>query len=229
MRAIYCLHLDRPSVTVSERWFDYASAWARIDPDHQGSATGSRRIGQLVDYLARDLSRGASIALGFSVPLFIPLAGDREALFRGRPGDTPRASAGVGACVGGIVGAHAAAFVLSRIAAPYSATHAFTCSAACWSAPVRPVLLAWEAFVSGPAKAESFNDRCLDAATAAAWFDAVHDDPRRRDGVQPGACLSLIGAVALRTGWTTDVSILAEPCVMVRPAERFKGRIVPAS
>lgn len=228
MGVIYCLNLEPPWGGASEAFFEYRSAWARIDPDHADVATGSRRVSQLIDHLNCDLSQGLSVALGFSVPLFIPLAMTREDLFMGRPGDD-RALGGAGACLGGIVGAHAAAFILSWIAEPHASTHTFTCSARCWSRSTRPVLLAWEAFVTGPARGENFNDGCMDAATAAACFAAVQDAPERQNAVEPRTCLSLVGAAALRTGWTTDVSTLAEPCVVMRPTERFKGRIIPAT
>jgi hypothetical protein len=71
----------------------------------------------------------------------------------------------------------------------------------------------WEAFVSGASKAES---HCGDAALAVLAFEeaVTHGFHANNDGVP---VLSLIGAALLRAGWSSDVGVLSETCMVVKP------------
>ena len=78
-------------------------------------------------------------------------------------------------------------------------------------------LFLWEAFVSGAGKARGdANLHCLDAEAAALRFLEALPDPPSINAVLEPDVLSLIGAVLLRTGWTSDVRILARSCLVVR-------------
>jgi hypothetical protein len=76
-------------------------------------------------------------------------------------------------------------------------------------------LFVWEAFVSVKGKGQSHVD---DAKVAVdAFIDALPDP---RSCVHCSDAYSLIGAALLRTGWTKDVAVLAEPAVVIRAASR---------
>lgn len=48
-------------------------AWARLVGGDDEPPEGGRSISQLVEHLSRDLASGATVALGFEAPLFIPV------------------------------------------------------------------------------------------------------------------------------------------------------------
>jgi hypothetical protein len=70
----------------------------------------------------------------------------------------------------------------------------------------------WEAFVSAKSKRGSHVD---DAKAAVAAFVDALPNPRTCVQCSEGA-YSLIGAALLRTGWASDISLLSQPCIVVR-------------
>ncbi len=75
-------------------------------------------------------------------------------------------------------------------------------------------LFLWEAFVSGKAKTKNHAD---DAERAVRAFDLSLPDPPRANRINEPTVMSLVGAAALWTGWTSDPSILKEPCLVISP------------
>jgi len=74
-------------------------------------------------------------------------------------------------------------------------------------------LLLWEAFVTGSAKRDSHAN---DAVAAVEAFRAALPDPTRAHALLDSEVLSLLGATMLRTGWTSDLMVLAAPTLVIR-------------
>jgi len=83
--------------------------------------------------------------------------------------------------------------------------------------PVGPGwLLVFEAFVTDQRKT-SDTRHIEDAHLAIAGFQRGMRDPASfQSSVEEPNCLSLLGAMMLRTGWDTDPAILSRPCLVVR-------------
>ena len=84
-------------------------------------------------------------------------------------------------------------------------------------------VLLWEAFVSGPGHARGksatgVSEHIQDAATAAAAFRAwwsTHPHPPSAVSCSPR--INTFGAIALWAGWTDDVSMLSQECLVLWP------------
>src|SRR5690606_25833107 len=82
-------------------------------------------------------------------------------------------------------------------------------------------LFLWEAFVTGKAKGDSHT---ADARLGAEAFACALPDPMSCNAVTcANGVHSLVGAALLRTGWSDDLRLLQEPCLVVRAhvAEQF--------
>jgi hypothetical protein len=100
-----------------------------------------------------------------------------------------------------------------------------------WPATARVLL--WEAFVSGPGHARGANERGVsahvqDAATAAAafraWFSGA---PRSASAVRCEAAIATFGAIALWSGWSTDVALLSQQPLVIWPDQPLGANVVP--
>ena len=74
-------------------------------------------------------------------------------------------------------------------------------------------LFLWEAFVSANAKGVTHVD---DASVAVAAFTAALPDPRQSSTITAERPLSLIGAAAVWSGWSTDSDLLHVAPLVVR-------------
>lgn len=171
------------------------------------------RPSELVAHVAALLNSSIPVALGFECPLFVPLADDEMALTSARPGEGSRpwsAGAGCGALTTGLV---QVTWTLQRIRDSLRRSPSAYLS---WSrfATTADGLFLWEAFVSGAAKSDQ---HVHDAqAGAEAFRDALPDPPAANAITCYGPVHSLIGAALLRTGWTDDIAVLLEPCMVLR-------------
>jgi hypothetical protein len=159
------------------------------------------------------LDTSLPVALGFECPLFVPLREDEQDLLRQREGERGysfSASAGTSALVAGLV---EAAWVLLRVRRLLRASvPAFLDSAEFVRAGTG--LFLWEAFVAGAAKAGGHAD---DARIGAEAMTAALPDPRAANAVQCASPThSLIAGALLRTGRSTDASLLGQPCLVIR-------------
>ena len=74
----------------------------------------------------------------------------------------------------------------------------------------------FEAFVTDQRKTAATR-HIEDAHLAIAAFQRGMRDPANfQNSVEEPSCLSLLGAMMLRTGWATDPAILSRPCLVVR-------------
>lgn len=77
-------------------------------------------------------------------------------------------------------------------------------------------MLFWEAFVSGSNHAAP-GEHWRDALTAARGFQAALGDLDAANAVHEGAVFSTIGAAMLRSGVSSDIGVVSESCLVVRP------------
>lgn len=193
-------------------------AWARATASRRalGVLRDSDSIDALVETVAADLAHGSPVSLGFECPLFVPLAVESVEIGRSRAGEGSRpwsAGAGAGALATGLP---QAIWLLQEIRRRVPTAHAYLR----WDefAAAGAGMFLWEAFVSGAAKGLSHRE---DAAIGVRAFAAALPSPQEANAVPvKGEIHSLIGAALLRTGWGTDVALLAEPCVVIRAAPR---------
>jgi len=197
-----------------------AFAWAKV-PRTGGQPVASADPSALLASITADLQSGHSVALGLEAPLFIPVPAEVDRLSRGRNGDGNRSWA---APAGGYVATlalHQAAWLLSGLRSSCSARCELTVDTARWTAPdpTRPVLLLWEAFVSGDAHTFHMHD----AATAVMYFQ-THQDALST-AVTAENPISLIGAAVLWSGWGTDTRWLHESILVLRPETPWNGQL----
>lgn len=186
--------------------------WAIDGPDQEGDD-----LDTAVKAIASAL-RAGPVALGFEAPQFTPMRNDLRMLTRARTGEGSRPfSAGAGASV----------LVTSLVVVPYTLE--------CLRSEIpngkatfdwkrkprgRGHLLLWEAFVTNQnSKAPQRHKQ--DARRAVLDFRERMSDPAsvESDVTAPQA-FNLLGAALLRTGWSTDLSFLSAPCLVVRSAAR---------
>jgi hypothetical protein len=184
-----------------------------------GDTTGEGNdIDVCVQTLAEALRNGP-LALGFEAPMFVPIRTDPKRLTAAREGDSGKgmpsrsfsASAGATELVTGLV-------VESYILATLRPLVPEATATLDWRLP--PVgpgwLLLFEAFVTDQRKT-SDTRHIEDAHLAIAAFQRGMCDPASfHSSVEEPNCLSLLGAIMLRTGWDTDPAILSRPCLVVR-------------
>jgi hypothetical protein len=197
--------------------------WARVDPEYPNTVNGSSEIGALADAVVQDLSSGNSIALGFEAPLFIPVPELASKLCHGRTNEGSRSFAAPAGLAVTTLGIHQSAWLLRHIARRCNNNIEFRVDPEAWP-PSRggTILFCWEAFVSDTAHGES---HVRDAATAVIEFMAMELDLAAATKIVAEWPLSLIGAVALWSGLSTDITILAQPTVVIRPKSQFLGRV----
>ena len=171
-------------------------------------------IDECIDALALVLDAGP-LALGLEAPTFVPLHRESTNLTRGRTGDRDRAftaAAGSAVLVSGLV---VIPYVLDKLRA-----RARTATATLdWKTHLyaRGQLLLFEAFVSHQVVATDDGPHIRDAKLAIAKFrEGMRDPLALNSAIDEPNCLNLVGAALLRTEWTTDLSILSQPCLVVR-------------
>lgn len=175
----------------------------------------------LADFVARALNAGLKVALGFECPLFVLVPDDEQTLTRARPGEGNRAwcaGAGSGAVATGLVQ------VTWALRAIRDALHQATPVHLDWRsfAQAQHGLFLWEAFVSGPGKAPAVDTdlHVADACAGARAFRDAMPELESANAISPGdhEVYSMLGGALLRTGWSTDLSLLARPCLVIRTA-----------
>lgn len=199
-------------------------AWSRIEPDGL-VPTASTSIDDVVPRLLADVGNGASVALGFESPLFMPIPIDSIDLNRGRVNEGNRSMFAPAAASVTTLGVHEAAWILRAIRDQAVRVLTYTLDWKAWPpTDGTRLLLLWEAFVSGPAHGLSHEQ---DAATAAVFFRDREDELDAANAVTAGEPLSLIHAAALWAGWSNDLARLHEGCLVLRPTSPYDGQIDP--
>lgn len=75
----------------------------------------------------------------------------------------------------------------------------------------------WEAFVTKDAKLGTHRD---DAAAAVEHFLSTLPDPMSAGLSATAEVHSLLGAALLRAGWSTDIALLEQACLVLRALQR---------
>ena len=164
--------------------------------------------------------RAGPLAIGFEAPMFVPMRDRPNNLTVARGGEGNRAfSAGAGAAVL-VTGTVVVPFVLDKLrrAVPDAIVRVN------WQGwPQSEAgglqLVLFEAFVSNESKHGGSKTRHVDDACAAAQalYAKFTNGEAIESSVTVERSFNLLGAMMLRTGWTNDVSVLAEPCLVIRP------------
>jgi hypothetical protein len=152
------------------------------------------------------------VAIGFEAPLFIPLRPTAMATLTARSGEGSRPwSAGAGATVTtialGIV-TYALAQLRERLPAATASVD--------WRAPPTSTgqVLFFEAFVTQMSKgSDHARDALIAAEVARQLFEMM--PPCASAITEVDDVLSTLGAALLRTGWSTDLALLATPCLVL--------------
>jgi len=184
--------------------------WFGIDADD--STESGESIEDLAQAVAGRLSQGHKVALGFECPLFVPFRQDPQNISNARLGEGNRswsAGAGCGALTIGLV---EVAWILREIRKKLlRKADAFVS----WNgfAEAENGLFLWEAFVSGNAKG---GGHIQDAEIAVRRFLASMPNPEAQNAIREDEVFSLVGACLIRTGWTTDLSLLCKSCIVIK-------------
>lgn len=179
----------------------------------------SRDIEELAADICRDIAIGRKVSIGIECALFIPCTEDPNKLGKARKGDcapetgSKAFTAAPGACAT-MTGLPALAWVLHRIKQEHPDITATTQ----WDdfRAGKAHLFLWEAFVSGKEKAASGKHHD-DALLALKAFENDAEDGRLESRVTAENPFSLPAATILWAGLSEDVSLLHEPCVVLRP------------
>lgn len=186
--------------------------WAIDCPDQEGDD-----LDTAVQAIASAL-RAGPVALGFEAPQFAPMRNDPLTLTQARTGEGSRPfSAGAGASV----------LVTSLVVVPYVMAclrREIPNGAATfdWKRQLtgQSNLLLWEAFVSNQNSKDPERHK-QDARRAILDFRERMSNPTSLESdVTTPQAFNLLGAALLRTGWSTDLSLLSAPCLVVRSAAR---------
>lgn len=175
-------------------------------------------LDKCVESLARALEAGL-LALGFEAPMFVPMREEPKALTEARCDEGDRAfSAGPGAAV----------LVTSTVVAPYvlrrlkKAVPDATATLGWhdWPDNAREPkqMLLFEAFVTNQNRKK--DKRHVEDAKLAAeeLYPRLKKKRKIESAVTVDECFSILGAMMLRTGWSSDIGILSESCLVVRPS-----------
>lgn len=203
---IYCAHIG----SVAGGRFGWAGV--RSDPSREALRTGDS-IRKLAEQVASVLNAGSRVALGFECPLFVPYPEDPNRLTSARPGEGARAwcaGAGAGSLATGLT---ETIWLLGAIRALLDAPVPASLT---WESflTARPGLFLWEAFVSQTGERLTHVDA---AERAVRHFAAALPNLEDANAVRCHRVHSLIRAALLRTGWTSDVTVLSRPCVVLKP------------
>lgn len=169
--------------------------------------------------LAQALLDDGELALGFEAPLFVPRRDDPLKLLNARAGESGKGlvsrpfSAGAGPTVL-VAGLTVVPYVLKRLR---DAVPDAECTFDWRGGPSdRRRLLLFEAFVTNQKK--HHDRRHIEDAELAvrAFRRGAAKIEAFESSINEPACLNLLGAMLLQSGWSSDISILSEPCLVVR-------------
>lgn len=187
--------------------------WWVEDP---GGGRGGNDLDELTGLLVGACNDGAPVALGFEAPLFIPAVDEIDRLGRQRVGERGRPwSAGAGTAALAM-GFQQCTYVLTGLAGRMDRPLPVSVDAADLAAG-EPVLVLWEAFVSGAGKdRDSLDPHVSDARAAVTEFAARLAAGPVASDIEDTQVVSLVGAAVLAAGLTDDLSLLRQPCPVIR-------------
>jgi hypothetical protein len=208
-------------------------AWARVAPHAGQVLCGSTDYDLFLEQLVRDLRADLPVALGFEAPLFLPVASAIADLTRARRNEPGPWSFGPGAYVT-TVAIPLIALTLRHVRAEVDPPPRVSLDAERWLDPnVRgSSLLLWEAFVWGASHAREPNAAGLradvqDAGTAVrAFLRWEATETREASGVTAQDPISTVGAALLWSGLDSDVRLLHQQTLVLRPTQATGADVV---
>ena len=187
----------------------------------EGATTSGRDLDSLVDRVVVDVQEHVPIALGFESPLFIPRPANAADLNRQRMGERGRpwcAGAGTGALA---LGLQQSAYVFEAISRRVRPRVTFGLEELTRG---EADLLIWEAFVSGKAKnREALDPHIDDARVAVLEFGVRNAAGAVTSDILDTDVTNLAAANLLAAGLTTDLSMLNQPCLVIRAPDLDPG------
>lgn len=183
--------------------------WAASLPD--GTNVSGNSIEEFAERIATQIKNESKVAIGFECPLFVPVRENPEEVNSARKGEGNRswsAGAGTGALATGLV---EVLWVLNRIARLLDRLPRAEFQ---WSKFIETdSVFLWEAFVTSTAKGAAHHE---DAEIAVARFKASLPDPSVENAIEEESVFSLVGAAALRTGWSESMNVLSQQCLVIK-------------
>jgi hypothetical protein len=168
-------------------------------------------IGEFASEIAKQVKRGSKVAIGYECPLFVPVRKDPVLVNSSRNGEGSRswsAGAGTGALATGLV---EVIWVFNKLAELLEKKPVITFD---WEEfKAKESMFLWEAFVTSTSKGKDHAD---DAKIALATFMSAMPDPRTINAINETEVFSLAGAAILRTGWSDNISLLHQPCLVIK-------------
>lgn len=186
--------------------------WCRAELVEKNSFSTGTSIQEFAIGIAKDLSSGYKVALGFECPLFLPIPEEPLYLTSARKGEGDRpwsAGAGCGALATGLT---ETTWILSRIKELVKKEIKVTLS---WDGFIDENfnLFIWEAFVSKGSKSTTHTG---DAEVAVKTFVNEYPNIVQSNAVTAENPYNLVAAALLRTGISKDVNILSQPCIVIK-------------
>jgi len=169
-------------------------------------------IHELAECVAALLNEGKCVALGFEAPMYVPLREDVLTLTSKRRGETNANWIGGPGATVLATGLVQVPWLLSSVREKSRKPARATLDWADFHSGAAELFL-WEAFVSGAAKGGSHIE---DAEIAVKAFLRALPNPGSDTEFSDPEVLSLLGVFLLRTGWSDDVSVLSERCLVVK-------------
>lgn len=183
--------------------------WAATLPD--GHKPSGVSIEDFAANIANQVELGSKVAVGFECPLFVPVRGNPIDVNSARQGEGNRswsASAGAAALGTGLV---EVLWVMNKVTSLLGESPSAVFD---WSKFLdSKSIFLWEAFVSSAAKGVGHVE---DARIAVSQLEASLPDPMSMNAIDEESVLSLVGAAALRAGWSDDIAVLSEPCLVIK-------------
>lgn len=165
-------------------------------------------------------SMAGPVALGFEAPLFLPFRATARTLHKGRQGEGSPSWIGKVGCLVATQCLPIMAYAFSRIRSLAPAV-SVTFNSDPLPSRVGEFLI-FEAFVAGPGKLKHRSaehpNHVADAVCVVTELRQRIDStlPLKSDIIEDQV-FSLVGAALLRAGWSDDVALLAQQCLVVRP------------
>lgn len=189
--------------------------WCRGTTQANSSLVTGSSIQDFAEGIAKDLSKGYKIALGFECPLFVPVTDNPQNLTSSRKGEGDRpwsAGAGCGALATGLT---ETAWILNKIRELTETEINVTLS---WEEFMSKSfnLFIWEAFVSKSSKVSTHSG---DAEVAVKAFISHYPYIVQANAVTVENPYNLIGGALLRTKLTSDIGMLSQACVVIKAGE----------
>ena len=168
-------------------------------------------IEDFAQQIADEIRKKSKVTIGFECPLFVPMRSDPQKVNTARNGEGNRpwsAGAGTAALATGLV---ELLWVMNEINRLLGAVPKAEFD---WPEFLdSESVFLWEAFVTSTAKGPGHSE---DAQIAVTHFINSLPDPWSANAIQSENVLSLVGAAALRAGWSENTEVLSKQCLVIK-------------